>query len=91
MGEDTIIPLQISPDGVMPVSGWLQFRIEGTDTRLILDSDCNNDSQTCRIDGVTQFENDLINLTISAEFSLLDNRTAISESSRRFQGTMRNM
>ena len=77
VGEDTIIPLQISPDGVMPVSGWLQFRIEGTETRLVLDSDCNNDSQTCRIDGVTQFENGLINLTISAENSvLLDNRTA---------------
>ena len=77
VGEETIISLQISPDGVMPVSGWLQFRVEGPETRIVLESDCNNDSQTCRIDEVTQFENGLVNLILSAENSfLLDNRTA---------------
>lgn len=77
VGEDTIIPLHISPNGVMPVSGWIQYRIEGTETSLDLHSDCTDGNQTCRIEGVTQYESGLLNLIITAENSLLlDNRTA---------------
>ena len=88
--ERTIIPLQISPDKVMPVSGWLQFRIEGTDTRLVLILTVTMIPKHAEFDGVTQFENDLINLTISAENSvLLDNRTASIKNLLEYQRALR--
>ena len=77
VGEDTVIPLEIIPEGVVPVSGWIQFRIEGTENKLELASDCSDFYQTCRIEGITQSENSMINLIIPEQTSLiLDNMTA---------------
>ena len=76
VGEDTIITLGISPEGVMPVSGWIQYRVEGTEASIDLHSDCADESQTCRLDGITQYQSGLVNITITAENSVrLDNRT----------------
>ena len=61
----------------MPISGWIQYRIEGTENQLHLISDCSTDHQTCEIEGITQSERGLINLTITEETSLiLANSTA---------------
>ena len=77
VGEETIIPLAIAPEGVVPVSGWIQFRIEGSVSQLDLSSDCSETEQTCRVDGITQSENSMINLILTEESSLiLDNMTA---------------
>ena len=62
VGEETIIPLAIAPEGVVPVSGWIQFRIEGPVSQLGLSSDCSDTQQACRVDGITQSENSMINL-----------------------------
>ena len=77
VGEDTLISLDIYPRGVMPISGWIQYRIEGTENQLHLISDCSSGHQTCEIEGITQSERGIINLTITEETSLiLANSTA---------------
>ena len=49
------IELALEPAGIMPVSGWLQMRIEGPPTGgWQIDSECLDDRGVCRFDDVTQ-------------------------------------
>ncbi|HJM24031.1 MAG TPA: hypothetical protein QF821_00075 [Candidatus Thalassarchaeaceae archaeon] len=53
VGEQLTLPLE--PGGVMPVSGWVQARIEGPDTDgWTLENSCSESAEACRFDGVTQ-------------------------------------
>ena len=58
IGEE--ITLLLEPDGIMPVSGWLQIRIEGSHPGgWILNYSCPEDkidSDSCRFNDVTQEE-----------------------------------
>ena len=78
VGEETVISLDISPEGVVPVSGWIQYRIEGTENQLELVSDCSDSVQSCRIEGVTQSETAKIELTITEQNSLILNNSTAS-------------
>lgn len=53
VGEEILLILE--PRGVMPVSGWLQFRVEGSDPDdWGLNYSCSEFSEVCRFDGLTQ-------------------------------------
>ena len=42
-GELQVISLNLEPEGVMPVSGWLQMRIEGSRSQeWVLSTDCSD-------------------------------------------------
>ena len=66
-GEDNELVLGIEPDGVMPVSGWIQYRIEGPRTSdwSISDS-CSQDEGSCRLANLTQNDPGEITLNILA-------------------------
>ena len=49
------VELTLEPAGIMPVSGWLQMRVEGATTgSWQIYSECLDDSGVCRFDDVTQ-------------------------------------
>ncbi|HJM23463.1 MAG TPA: hypothetical protein QF461_03140 [Candidatus Thalassarchaeum sp.] len=49
------IELTLEPVGVMPVSGWLQMRIEGAPFGgWQIDSECMDEREVCRFDDITQ-------------------------------------
>jgi len=51
----TQIELPLEPAGIMPVSGWLQMRIEGaTNAGWQIYSECLDERGVCRFDGITQ-------------------------------------
>ena len=52
--EPIELTLDLTPAGVIPVSGWLQFRIEGSTDDWRIESDCQLEREVCRFDGVTQ-------------------------------------
>ena len=52
-GELQVVSLNLDPEGVMPVSGWLQMRIEGSRSHdWTLGSDCSDPPDICRFGGV---------------------------------------
>jgi hypothetical protein len=61
VGEEVLLILE--PLGVMPVSGWLQFRVEGSEPDSWgLNYSCSEFSEVCIFDGLTQ--NEIIELPI---------------------------
>ena len=65
-GELQVISLNLEPEGVMPVSGWLQMRIEGSRSQeWVLSTDCSDFQDTCRFDGVTQSETSVVDISIT--------------------------
>ena len=49
------LELPLEPSGLMPVSGWLQMRIEGaTNAGWEIHSDCIDELGVCRFDDITQ-------------------------------------
>ena len=61
-----VISLNLEPEGVMPVSGWLQMRIEGSRSQeWVLSTDCSDFQDTCRFDGVTQSETSVVDISIT--------------------------
>jgi hypothetical protein len=49
------VELSLEPVGVMPVSGWLQMRIEGAPFGgWQIDSECMDEREVCRFDDITQ-------------------------------------
>jgi len=49
------VELTLEPVGVMPVSGWLQMRVEGApDGGWQIDSECLDETGVCRFDDITQ-------------------------------------
>lgn len=60
------LPLVLEPQGVMPVSGWLQFRVEGAEpVEWGLNFSCSSSSDICRFDGITQKETLELSISIS--------------------------
>ena len=56
-GNELELTLVLEPEGVMPVSGWLQFRIEGSEpVEWGLNNSCSESADICRFDGITQKE-----------------------------------
>ena len=52
---NTEVELSLEPVGVMPVSGWLQMRIEGAPFGgWQIDSECMDEREVCRFDDITQ-------------------------------------
>ncbi|MDE0706544.1 MAG: hypothetical protein OSB22_01985 [Candidatus Poseidoniales archaeon] len=52
---DAEVELALEPVGVMPVSGWLQMRIEGAPFGgWQIDSECMDEREVCRFDDITQ-------------------------------------
>ena len=65
-GELQVISLNLDPEGVMPVSGWLQMRIEGSRSHeWTLGSNCSDPLDICRFGGVTQSENSVVDISIT--------------------------
>ena len=65
-GEELEFSLLLEPRGVMPVSGWLQFRVEGVEpTGWGLNYSCSASSDICRFDGLTQKENLELSISIT--------------------------
>jgi len=65
---DEVVELQLvlEPRGVMPVSGWLQFRVEGAEpAEWGLNYSCSSSSDICRFDGLTQKESLELSISIS--------------------------
>jgi len=51
----TQIELPLEPAGIMPVSGWLQMRIEGaTNSGWQINSECLDERGVCRFEDITQ-------------------------------------
>tara|TARA_B100000287_G_scaffold18268_1_gene18317 strand:- start:50 stop:2476 length:2427 start_codon:yes stop_codon:yes gene_type:complete len=73
-GELQVISLNLEPEGVMPVSGWLQMRIEGSRSQeWVLSSDCSDFLDTCRFDEVTQAETNFIDISITPPEGIFSN------------------
>ncbi|GIS50398.1 MAG: hypothetical protein Ct9H90mP24_6900 [Methanobacteriota archaeon] len=65
-GELQVISLNLEPEGVMPVSGWIQMRIEGSRSQeWVLSTDCSDLPETCRFDGVAQSETSVLDISIT--------------------------
>jgi len=65
-GEELEFTLLLEPRGVMPVSGWLQFRVEGADPfEWELNYSCSVSADICRFDGLTQKENLELSISIT--------------------------
>ena len=62
------VELVLEPAGVMPVSGWLQMRVEGApfgDWKI--DSECFDERETCRFDDITQASPGNVSISLSRE------------------------
>ena len=72
-GDENTIVLSIEPDGATPISGWIQYRIEGPKASdwSISDS-CSEIEGACRFSNITQINPGEISLNIMApgEFPL---------------------
>jgi hypothetical protein len=65
-GEELEFTILLEPRGVMPVSGWLQFRVEGVEpSEWGLNYSCSTSSDICRFDGLTQKENLELSISIT--------------------------
>ncbi|MAH98235.1 MAG: hypothetical protein CMA12_02645 [Euryarchaeota archaeon] len=66
-GDDSEVVLSIEPDGVVPISGWIQYRIEGPGASdwSISDS-CPQNEGSCRFENITQSNPSEISFNILA-------------------------
>jgi len=65
--EDVVqLDLPLEPEGIMPVSGWLQMRIEGaTNSGWQINSECLDERGVCRFDGITQASPSSVQIELS--------------------------
>ncbi|MEC7756359.1 MAG: hypothetical protein VX621_00870 [Candidatus Thermoplasmatota archaeon] len=72
-GDENTIVLSIEPDGATPISGWIQYRIEGPKASdwSISDS-CSEIEGACRFSNITQIDPGEIslNILVPGEFPL---------------------
>ena len=72
-GDENTIVLSIEPDGATPISGWIQYRIEGPEASdwSISDS-CSEIEGACRFSNITQINPGEIslNILVPGEFPL---------------------
>tara|TARA_Y100000590_G_scaffold39403_2_gene42181 strand:- start:43 stop:2460 length:2418 start_codon:yes stop_codon:yes gene_type:complete len=76
--EGGIVQLQLplEPEGIMPVSGWLQMRIEGAnDAGWQVNSECLDERGVCRFDDITQASPDSVQIELSRDTNQTSNLT----------------
>ena len=62
------VELVLEPAGVMPVSGWLQMRVEGAPFGgWQIDSECLDERGTCRFEDITQASPGSVSISLSRE------------------------
>ena len=65
VSESYNLTLELTPEGINPVSGWIQIRIEGEYSQLWdISSSQFNENKIYRFDGVTQNSPDALSMTI---------------------------
>ncbi len=65
-GKDSTLELDLVPSGVLPVSGWLQIRVEGpVSGEWGLQSSCSDGPGSCRFSGVTQIEPGKVTINVT--------------------------
>ncbi len=65
-GNTVQLELPLEPVGLMPVSGWLQMRIEGaTNAGWEINSECMNEREVCRFDDITQASTSSVQIELS--------------------------
>ncbi len=65
-GDSENVLLTLEPEGIMPVSGWLQMRIEGAQSdKWGLSHTCSEIIEVCRFDDVTQSDKHEVSVTIT--------------------------
>ena len=65
-GEGAELKLVLEPDGVLPVSGWIQVRVEGSFAdQWDLSAECIDSSGICRFSGVIQADKGEVAITIT--------------------------
>ena len=76
--EEGFVQLQLplEPEGIMPVSGWLQMRIEGAnDAGWQVNSECLDERGVCRFDDITQASPDSVQIELSRDTNQTSNLT----------------
>ena len=63
---ETSLDFLLQPNGIMPISGFLQFSIEGSQSEYWeINSSCG-ENNSCYFSNVTQNSNQLINIGVKA-------------------------
>ena len=66
-GNENELVLLLEPRGVMPVSGWLQFRVEGSESaEWEVNFSCSESTDICRFNDLTQMETLELSITITS-------------------------
>jgi hypothetical protein len=65
--NEMVFSLKLEPDGLMPVSGWLQVQIEGNADGWEMDSDCFDLRGLCRFAGITQSSTGVVWINLSRD------------------------
>ena len=74
--ETTQLKLPLEPSGIMPVSGWLQIRLEGaTDAGWQINSECLDERGVCRFDDITQASPGSVEIELSRDSTEPSNLT----------------
>ena len=74
--EITQLKLPLEPSGIMPVSGWLQIRLEGaTDAGWQINSECLDERGVCRFDDITQASPGSVEIELSRDSNEPSNLT----------------
>ena len=75
-GGSVQLQLPLEPEGIMPVSGWLQMRIEGAnDAGWQVNSECLDERGVCRFDDITQASPDSVQIELSRDTNQTSNLT----------------
>ena len=82
ISEPYNLTLELTPEGINPVSGWLQIRMEGEYSQLWdITSSQFNENKIYRFDGVTQNSPDELRLTIIPMDIAQDDATLLPDAS----------
>ena len=76
--DEEIVQLQLplEPEGIMPVSGWLQMRIEGANNAgWQVNSECLDERGVCRFDDITQASSESVQIELSRDTTQPSNLT----------------
>ena len=77
VSETYNLTLDLTPEGINPVSGWIQIRVEGENSQLWdISSSQFNENKIYRFDGVTQNSPDALSMTI-IPMDIAQNDTAL--------------
>ena len=82
VSESYNLNLELTPEGINPVSGWIQIRIEGENSQLWdINSSQFNENRIFRFDQVTQNSPDVLSMTITSLHIAQNNPTLVPDAS----------